>query len=54
MSVSIQSSNGITVVTKNGNVDIQGNIKSVSINGRKVQEPNSNPKCKLKRWWKFW
>ena len=54
MSVSIQSSNGISVVTENGHVKINGKVKSVEINGRKVKEPNENPQCKIKPWWKFW
>lgn len=55
MSVSIQSSNGISVVTKNGHVKIEGAVKSVRINGVSVSTNNpSNPTLPSKPWWKFW
>ena len=47
MSVSIQSSNGISVVTENGHVKVKGKVKSVSINGNKVESCDSDkPKAK--------
>ena len=54
MSLSIQSSGGISVVTRNGHVEIKGNVKSVSINGNKIKEPNKNPTGRVKPWWRFW
>jgi len=33
---SIQTSNGLTVVNKNGNIEIKGEIKSLKINGKEV------------------
>ena len=36
MPMSIQSQNGVSVVTKDGKVKIEGNVKSVRINGNKV------------------
>jgi len=33
---SVQTSNGLTVINKNGNVEIKGNLKSLKVNGKEI------------------
>lgn len=43
MSVSMQSSGGTSVINKDGNVSIKGDIKSLKVNGESIGEFKETP-----------
>lgn len=53
MSTSI-SSNGSFIETRNGNIIINGKVKSLTINGVKINLTSSSQNIKTKKWYFFW